>query len=74
MERKSKFSSQIFRLNGMELGHLIRTIEVKCPEALEDIVGEQPQVEINVDAIDPETFMELEEYLQEKVPNKKQKT
>lgn len=75
MDRKSKFSEKLFRLNGMELGHVIQVIELKCPEALEDIVVEEgtPQVEINVDKLQTSTFMELESYLQQKVPNKKRK-
>lgn len=72
MDRKSKFSEKLFRLNGLELGHVITTLELKCPEALED-VKDQTQVEINVDAIPASTFLELESYLQQKVPNKKRK-
>lgn len=73
MDRKSKFSERIFRLNGMELGHLVQVIELKCPKALEDVDGNTPQVEINVDALPNSVFLELEAYLQEKVPNKKRK-
>ena len=77
METKSEFASLLVRLNGMELGHVITTLEVHCPEALEDIVvgpsGSSAQVEINVDAIPTEIFLELEAYLQEKVPHKKRK-
>ncbi len=73
MDKKSKFSEKLFRLNGMELGHVIQTIESKCPEALEDIPSPTPQVEINVDALPSPVFKELEAYLQEKVPDKKKR-
>ena len=73
MDKKSKFSEKLFRLNGLELGHVIQTIELKCPQALEDIPSPTPQVEINVDALPSPVFKELEAYLQEKVPNKKKR-
>jgi hypothetical protein len=72
MDRKSKFSEKIFRLNGMELGHFITKLECECPQALENVEGEN-QLEINVDAIPPTTFSELETFLQQKVPNKRRK-
>lgn len=72
MDRRSKFSEKIFRLNGMELGHVITTLELKCPQALQE-VDDIAQMEINVDAIPPSTFSELETYLQQKVPNKRRK-
>lgn len=65
LERKSNFSAAIFRLNGMELGHVIRTIELECPEALEDLA--ENQVEINVDRMPPTVFMELETYLDKNI-------
>jgi len=71
MDRKSKFSERIFRLNGMELGHVITTIETKCPQALQDLPSSL--VEINVDALPPPIFMQLEAYLQERVPNTKRR-
>jgi hypothetical protein len=37
MDRKSIFSEKIFRLNGMELGHVITTLELQCPQALQDV-------------------------------------
>lgn len=57
----------------MELGHVIRTIELECPEALEDLA--ENQVEINVDCMPPTVFMELETYLDKNVAsaNKKRK-
>lgn len=73
LERKSKFSAAIFRLNGKELGHVIRTIELECPEALEDLA--ENQVEINVDRMPVTVFAELETFLDKNVasPNKKRK-
>jgi hypothetical protein len=71
LSRKSKFSAAIFRLNGMELGNVIRTMELECPEALEDLADNQ--VEINVDRMPVSTFLQLETFLEQKVPNKKRK-
>jgi hypothetical protein len=73
LERKSNFSATIFRLNGMELGYVIRTIELECPEALEDLADNQ--VEINVDRMPATVFEELETYLDNNIvsPNKKRK-
>ena len=73
LQRKSNFSAAIFRLNGMELGHVIRTIELECPEALEDLA--ENQVEINVDRMPVTVFAELEAYLDKNVAtsNKKRK-
>ena len=69
-DRKSKFAAAIFMLNGMELGHVIRTMELECPTALEDLDGEA-KVEINVNALDSKTFIELEKYVQDKMSETK---
>jgi hypothetical protein len=59
----------------MELGHVLQVMDLKCPNALElpdsskKPVGqnETAEVEINVDAIDPRTFAELDRYVKEKM-------
>lgn len=71
LSRKSNFAAAIFRLNGMELGHVIRTMELECPEALEDLADNQ--VEINVDQMPAAIFLQLETYLEQTVPNKRRK-
>lgn len=75
MDRKFKFSERLFRLNGNELGHVIQTIEQKCPHVLEDVAssGTSPQVEINVDQLPTAVFTELEAYVQSKIPNRKKR-
>jgi hypothetical protein len=55
----------------MELGHVIRTMELECPEALEDLADNQ--VEINVDQMPAAIFLQLETYLEQTVPNKRRK-
>jgi hypothetical protein len=74
MDVKSKFAERIFRLNGTELGHVIQTIELQCPEALITVKNTTTaQVEINVDKLPTSTFNELDMYLQERVPNTKRR-
>mmetsp|Transcript_17027 Transcript_17027/g.20788 ORF Transcript_17027/g.20788 Transcript_17027/m.20788 type:complete len:238 (-) Transcript_17027:170-883(-) len=77
LDAKAKFASNLFRLSGMELGHVMHLIDIRCPQALEqpDPTAESPvdkfatesEVEINVDAIDSRTFTELERYVKEKM-------
>jgi hypothetical protein len=64
----------------MELGHVLQVLDLKCPNALEDpefsadgsrtgldSQMDEAQVEINVDAIDPRTFAELDRYVKDKM-------
>jgi hypothetical protein len=66
----------------MELGHVLQVLDLKCPNALEDpelstdpsskrgldsSQIEEAQIEINVDAIDPRTFAELDRYVKDKM-------
>lgn len=81
LDVKAKFAANIFRLSGMELGHVLQVLDLKCPNALEDPESsadsntrtslnsqvDEAQVEINVDAIDPRTFAELDRYVKDKI-------
>lgn len=77
LDNKAKFAANIFRLSGMELGHILQVLDLKCPNALEhpdegapdscDLQLGEAQVEINVDAIDPRTFAELDRYVKDKM-------
>ena len=73
LDVKTSFANNIFRLSGMELGHVLQIIDLKCPNALEqpelehEAGSEEAEVEINVDAIDPRTFAELDRYVKEKM-------
>jgi hypothetical protein len=75
LDVKARFASNIFRLSGMELGHVLQVIDLKCPNALEDPnpshaekdTYDEAQVEINIDAIDPRTFSELDRYVKDKM-------
>lgn len=82
LDAKTKFASNIYRLSGMELGHVLQVIDLKCPQALEQPdpspsgmnskesscgFGGEAEVEINVDALDLRTFNELDRYVKEKV-------
>jgi hypothetical protein len=52
----------------MELGHVITTLEIECPKALETW-GEQ-KVEVVVDSIPADIFGSLNSYIVSKVGNK----
>lgn len=74
LDTKTKFASHLFKLSGKELGHVMQVLDLRCPQALEqpddESSGERglaTQIEINVDAIDSRTLIELERYVSEKV-------
>ncbi len=85
LDVRTKFASNLFRLNGEELGYVLQIIDLRCPHAVENIrpsmvepaVDEDGdddfkkekdiEAEINVDAIDPKTFAELDRYMKEKL-------
>jgi hypothetical protein len=68
LDAKAQLASNIFLLSGLELAHVITTIENYCPQALEPTGG--AHVEINVDALDPRTFSELEKFTRDKVSSR----
>jgi hypothetical protein len=75
LDVKMAFASKLFQLSGMELGHILKIIDLKCPKALEQpdpsairkSQTESASVEINVDKIDSRTFAELDRYVKEKL-------
>jgi hypothetical protein len=82
LDVRTKFASNLFRLNGEELGYVLQMIDLRCPHAVESIrpSREEPEdygddvkrekdveAEINVDAIDPKTFAELDRYIKERL-------
>lgn len=79
LDVKMSFASKLFQLSGMELGHVLKIIDLKCPQALESpdpkssLSTTTPsnasvsKVEINVDKIDPRTFTELDRYVKDKL-------
>ena len=77
LDAKTNFAKNLYRLSGMELGHVLQVLDVRSPAALEqpdpsaktpsDRFAEEAEVEINVDAIDPKTFADLEQYVKEKM-------
>lgn len=92
LDVRTRFAARLQRLSGMELGHVLQTIDMKCPEALEDPSEEQLrmdatpkirrhqyawdefdggcQIEVDIDAIPPETFWKLDQYVKEKVDSR----
>lgn len=124
LDAKMKFTSSLYRLSGVELGHILQVLDLRCPQALELVdtcppkkEGKegidhsspttaaattaatttdddddnnddeskrsskkkrspdyptpdgilQTELEINVDAIDSRTFMELDRFVSEKI-------
>ncbi len=41
LDVRARFAARLQRLSGMELGHVLQTIDIQCPEALEDPTPEQ---------------------------------
>ena len=88
LEAKTKFGSNLFRLTGVQLGHVLQVIDLNCPRALErpsnetnknasndeyGIASMGDEVEINVDAMDLRTFYELDSYVKEKISKSRKK-
>jgi hypothetical protein len=68
LDTRAKFGANLFLLSGIELGHVMTTLEMECPRVLE-IWGES-KVEINVDEIPPKLFAQLTTYVSNKVGTK----
>eukprot|EP00339_Tiarina_fusa_P011598 CAMPEP_0117004476 /NCGR_PEP_ID=MMETSP0472-20121206/5430_1 /TAXON_ID=693140 ORGANISM="Tiarina fusus, Strain LIS" /NCGR_SAMPLE_ID=MMETSP0472 /ASSEMBLY_ACC=CAM_ASM_000603 /LENGTH=247 /DNA_ID=CAMNT_0004705431 /DNA_START=63 /DNA_END=803 /DNA_ORIENTATION=+ len=68
LDARATFGTNLFLLSGMELGHVITTLEIECPEVLETW-GEQ-KVEVVVDSIPANVFSSLNSYIVSKVGNK----
>ena len=66
LDSKAQLASRIFLLSGVELAHVMTTIENHCPQAL-DQVGDSAHIEINIDALDNKTFAALEKYTKDKI-------
>ena len=60
-------------LSGVELGHVITTCELECPEALEICWNDRNKIEINVDSIPTDIFANLNTYVTQKVGNSNEK-
>jgi len=78
LDARVALGAKIFKLSGMELGHAINIIELRCPEALVRCGGggataddglRTDEVEIDIDAVDSRTFNELSRYVSEALSN-----
>lgn len=68
LDEKTQFAGNIFKIGGDALGTVMQLIDVRCPVAIErNINGAEDELEINVDALDPRTFHELDAFVREKV-------
>lgn len=68
LDARARFGSNLFLLSGVEMGHVLATCELECPEALETCGGKL-NIEINVDKIPTEVFANLNTYVTSKVGN-----
>lgn len=74
LDARARFGSNLFLLSGVELGHVMTTCELECPDALETCTGSghksgRHKIEINVDAIPTDIFATLNTYVTQKVGN-----
>mmetsp|Transcript_36514 Transcript_36514/g.88500 ORF Transcript_36514/g.88500 Transcript_36514/m.88500 type:complete len:207 (+) Transcript_36514:100-720(+) len=65
LDSRARFGSNIFLLNGVELGHVVTTLELECPNAL--IEDGSKQMEINIDAIPQQVFGRLSAFVESKI-------
>lgn len=73
LDARVRFGSNLFLLSGKELGQVMSTIELECPEALESLgtssFGDS-KLEINVDAIPHDVFNSLSTYVNSRTNGK----
>jgi len=72
LEEKTKFSHMIYKIKQEELGQLVEKLEDRCPEAI-DKTPNDDELEINIDAIDPKTFRELDKFVKACIVNNQPK-
>lgn len=70
LDARARFGSNLFLLSGVELGHVLTTCELDCPDALETCGSDRQKIEINVDTIPTDIFANLNTYVTQKVGNK----
>mmetsp|Transcript_35651 Transcript_35651/g.113988 ORF Transcript_35651/g.113988 Transcript_35651/m.113988 type:complete len:210 (+) Transcript_35651:171-800(+) len=80
LEEKTRFAHAIYKIKPEELGALVEKLDERCPEAIDKVSlvsANEEEIEINVDAVDPKTFHELDRYLRQctatSAPKKKKK-
>lgn len=66
IEEKRAFAKSLYKIGKEELGRVIMDLDVKCPKALIKNSAED-EVEINVDFISPAAFVEVRDYVNEKI-------
>mmetsp|Transcript_16564 Transcript_16564/g.36113 ORF Transcript_16564/g.36113 Transcript_16564/m.36113 type:complete len:270 (+) Transcript_16564:254-1063(+) len=69
LDARARFGSNLFFLSGVEMGHIMTTCELECPDALETCGNDRYKIEINVDAIPTDIFANLNTYVTQKVGN-----
>ena len=71
LEEKTRLSHNIYKIKSEELGELVQKLEVRCPQAIDKQQAED-EIEINIDAIEPRTFHEIDRFVTGCLPANKQ--
>ena len=66
IEEKRAFAKSLYKIGKEELGKVIMDLDAKCPKALIKNSAED-EVEINVDNISPAAFVEVRDFVNEKI-------
>ncbi|TFJ88324.1 hypothetical protein NSK_000673 [Nannochloropsis salina CCMP1776] len=70
LEDKRQFRENMYRITSDQLGEIVQTLEQQCPEAIAK-VGNQDEIEINIDKVAPRTFHFLANLIKSSLPDKK---
>jgi len=62
-EEKAKFCRNIYNISPQQLGRILQQLDEKCVRALDK--SNPNEIELNIDAIDGETFRSLEEFVKD---------
>lgn len=67
LEEKTKFATNIYKIKSEELGEVVTRLDQSCPQAL-DKKPDRDEIEINIDAIDPRSFHQLDRLVKDFLP------
>lgn len=73
LEEKTKFAHNIYKIKSEELGEVVMKMDQICSHALEQ-KPDQDEIEINIDAIEPHCFHELDRMVKEFLPDSLKKS
>ena len=71
MQEKTKFSTNLFSIASDELGKVVTILDEKCEICIDKT--DPDEIEINIDAIDPKVFREVETFVKQCISSKTNK-